>query len=150
MVVRTQCEGREVVGLYVGTRNARRKFPKDAQSIELVLGHLHIHCELPAEFRRGQPEIRDPRLCDWLQSKVFHGRTRRTPVPLALLPSGKNTFRLQTIKLPPASANGLARIGPVSAALKDADGIKLADGKVLTSGVTSTMRRSIHPSAAGL
>ena len=50
MVVRTQCNGREVVGLYVGTRNARRKFPKDVKDIELILGHLHIHCELTPEF----------------------------------------------------------------------------------------------------
>jgi hypothetical protein len=106
----------------VGARNARRKFPKDIKDIELVLGHLHIHCALAPEFWRGQPEIRDPRLCDWLESRIFHGRPRRTPVPLAMLPAGKNSFRLQTIKLPPASTNGLARIGPVARAAKHGDG----------------------------
>ncbi len=139
MVVRTHCAGREVVGLYVGARNVRRKFPKDIQSIELVLGHLHIHCELPPEFWHGQPEIRDPRLCDWLESKIFHGRVRRTPVPLAMLPTGKNTFRLQTIKLPAPSGNGLSKIGAASMPLKQAD-----------SKTPSTVRSSVHPSAPGL
>jgi hypothetical protein len=139
MVVRTHCDGREVVGLYVGARNARRKFPKDTKDIELVLGHLHIHCELPPEFWQGQPEIRDPRLCDWLESKIFHGRLRRTPVPLAMLPTGKNSFRLQTIKLPAASANGLAKIGPVVPPLKKLDG-----------KAPLKTQSSVHPSAPGL
>lgn len=139
MVVRTHCDGREVVGLYVGARNARRKFPKDTKDIELVLGHLHIHCELPPEFWQGQPEIRDPRLSDWLESKIFHGRLRRTPVPLAMLPAGKNSFRLQTIKLPAASANGLAKIGPVVPPLKKLDGKS-----------PLKTQSSVHPSAPGL
>ncbi|HEY1649248.1 MAG TPA: hypothetical protein VGF96_14800 [Terracidiphilus sp.] len=143
MVVRTRCDGQEVVGLYVGSRNARRKFPKDAKDIELVLGHLHIHCALGPEFWRGQPEIRDPRLCDWLESKIFHGRLRRTPVPLAMLPVGKNSFRLQTIKLPPASGNGLARIGPAAGASKHADGKAASPNSPVRSSL-------IHPSAPGL
>lgn len=122
MVVRTQCDGREVIGLNVGTRNAQRKFPRDVKDIELVLGHLHIHCELRPEFWQGKPEIRDSRLGNWLESKIFHGRPRRTPVPLAMLPAGKNAFRLQTIKLPPASSNGLTKIGPMASTLKHAHG----------------------------
>jgi hypothetical protein len=121
MLVRTQCDGRRVTGVYVGARNARRNFPKGMQSIELVLGHLHIHCELAADFWRGKPEIRDPRLCDWLESRIFHGRDSRTPVPLAMLPAGGHSFRIQPLKLPLVSANGLARIGPASAALKHAE-----------------------------
>ncbi|HZP03937.1 MAG TPA: hypothetical protein VFB43_03475 [Terracidiphilus sp.] len=117
MVVRTQCDGREVIGLNVGTRNARRKFPRDVKDIELVLGHLHIHCELTPEFWQGKPEIRDPRLGNWLESKIFHGRPRRTPVPLAMLPAGKNAFRLQTIKLPPVSGNGSKHIGRKTSAV---------------------------------
>lgn len=149
MVVRTQCDGREVIGIYIGTRNARRKFPKDIQSIELVLGHLHIHCDLPPEFWRGQPEIRDSRLCDWLESKIFHGRPRRTPVPLAMLPAGKNSFRLQTFKLPLVSGNGLARIGPVAAPVRQ------HNGKAASTGTAAPVRNaparsSVHPPAAGL
>jgi hypothetical protein len=133
MVVRTQCDGREVIGVYVGARNARREFPKNTTDIELVLGHLHIHCELSPEFWRGQPEIRDARLGDWLESKVFHGRSHRAPVPLALLRTGKNSFRLQTMKLPHASANGLGGLGPVSAPLKH------ADGRVRSAGTISSL-----------
>jgi hypothetical protein len=137
MVVRTHCDGREAV-LYIGARNAQRNFPKDMKDIELVLGHLHIHCELPPEFWHGQPEIRDPRLCAWLESKIFHGRARRTPVPLVMLPAGKNSFRLQTIKLPSASENGLAKIGPASMPLKQA------------GGKGTAARSAVHPSAPGL
>jgi hypothetical protein len=141
MVVRTQCDGREVVGLYVGARNVRREFPKKIKDIELVLGHLHIHCELPPEFWQGQPEIRDPRLCDWLESKIFHGRTHRTPVPLAMLPTGKNSFRLQTMKSPAASGNGLAGSGMVPAALTH------PKGKAPSPRPASPARSSVHPSA---
>jgi hypothetical protein len=144
MMVKTHFDGREIVGLYIGVRNARQKFPKDVKDIELVLGHLHIHCELPPEFWRGQPEIRDPRLCDWLQSKILHGQPRRTPVPLEMLPTGNNTFRLQTIKLPPASGNGLAKIGPTAALSKE------ANGKPVSSGTASRARGTVHPSAPGL
>ena len=115
MVVRTLSDGRTVTGIYIGTRNARRNFPERTKIIELQLGHVHIRCELPPEFWRGQPEIRDPRLCDWLELKVFHGRSCRTPVPLVMLAAGKNVFRLHPLKLPPSSANGLAKIGPAAA-----------------------------------
>jgi hypothetical protein len=128
MVVRTQCNGRSVTGLYVGVRNARRKFPKDVQDIELVLGHLHIHCELAPDFWHGKPEIRDPRLCDWLESRIFHGRMARTPVPLAMLPAGRNSFRIQPLKLPLVSANGLARVGPAPAAFKHGEAQPVSGG----------------------
>jgi len=115
MVVRTLSDGRTVTGIYVGTRNARRNFPKSTKTIELQLGHLQVQCDLPPEFWRGQPEIRDPRLCDWLELKVFHGRSCRGPVPLAMLAAGKNVFRLHCLRLPSPSANGLTKIGPAAA-----------------------------------
>jgi hypothetical protein len=99
MVVRTHANGRSVEGIYVGPRNARRKFPRKAPAIELHLGHLRIHCDLPPEFWRGQPVIRDQRLSDWLESRFFHGRARRTPLLLAMVPAGNNAFRL--LPLPP-------------------------------------------------
>jgi len=110
MVVRTQSDGRIVTGLYIGVRNARRNFPKHTNSIELQIGHLHIHCELPPEFWRGQPHIRDPRLCDWLEAKMFHGRSCRTPVPMAMIRIAKGTFRLIPFRLPSPSANQLLPI----------------------------------------
>lgn len=109
MVVRTQSNGRQVTGLYIGTRNARRHFRKDLKGVELHLGHLHIHCDLTPEFWKGQPEIRDTRLGDWLESRIFHGRTCRKPVPMVLVPAEKNSFKLHPYKLPPVSITGLAK-----------------------------------------
>lgn len=112
MVVRTLGQGRDVTGLYIGASNARRYFPRQAQHVELHLGHLHIHCDLPPEFWTNRPEIRDPRLAGWLQSRYFHGKTHQAPVPLILLPQGKNAFRVQPFTAPPASMSAMTRIGP--------------------------------------
>lgn len=97
MVVKTQSKGREVLGLQVGASNARRYFSKDSAVIELQLDHLSIQCGLKPEFWDGQAEIRDPRLCAWLELKNFHGKVGDSPVPLAMIPSGKNSFRLQPL-----------------------------------------------------
>ncbi len=35
----------------------------------------------------------------WLESKNFHERPSRTPVPLAMIPNGNNSFRLRPIVL---------------------------------------------------
>jgi hypothetical protein len=104
MVVRTQSHGRGATGLYIGARNARRYFKKHTHGIDLQLGHIQIHCALTPEFWRGQPEIIDSRLSSWLESKVFHQRSCRTPIPMLMIPSEKNCFKLQPIKLPAASA----------------------------------------------
>lgn len=105
MVVKTQSNGRQITGLYIGTRNARRHFSKDVKGIELHLGHLHIHCDLGPDFWKGRPEIRDTRLGDWLESRIFHGRMRRSPVPMVLVPAEKNSFRLHPLQLPSVSAH---------------------------------------------
>ena len=98
MVVRTQSKGREITGLEVGAHNVRRYFPKGIATIELELDHLQIQCSLGPDFWQDQPEIRDPRLGAWLESKNFHERPSRDPVPLAMIPSGKNSFRLRAIR----------------------------------------------------
>lgn len=116
MVVRTVGSGREVTGLYVGTRNARRHFPRKSQHIELQLGHLHIYCDLPPEFWNGRPEIIDARLADWLSARIFHGKSLRTPAPIAMIPVGKNAFRVQPFTMPSVSLNALTHIGPSPAA----------------------------------
>lgn len=95
MVVRAQSKGRGLCGLHVGTDNVRRYFPKNVSSIELQLDHLTIQCGLAPDFWQGQPEIYDPRLCAWLENKHMHGSRGRTAVPLAMIPAGKNAFRLQ-------------------------------------------------------
>jgi hypothetical protein len=96
MVVRTQGNGREVTGLHVGTTNARRYFSKGSGAVELRLGDLQIQCRLPASFWDGQPEIHDPRLCEWLNHKVFQ-QSNRNPMLMAMVQSGDNTFTLQPI-----------------------------------------------------
>src|ERR1019366_6730147 len=105
MVVKAQSKGRGISGLHVGSDNVRRYFPKDVSTIELELDHLRIQCGLAPDFWQGQPEIYDPRLCAWLETKHMHGSRDRTPVPLALVPAGKNAFRLQ-----PVSADVPARV----------------------------------------
>lgn len=97
MVVKTQSKGREYVGLQVGASNVRRYFSRDSSVIELQIDHLQIQCGLGPEFWDGQAEIRDPRLCAWLELKNFHGKAGDSPVPLAMIPSGPNSFRLQPI-----------------------------------------------------
>lgn len=109
MVVRTQSNGRGITGLYIGTRNARRYIKKHAHGIDLQLGHIQIHCALPPEFWQGRPEIFDSRLSSWLETKVFHDKAGRPPIPMLLTPAEKNSFKLQPIKLPNASTNRLAK-----------------------------------------
>ncbi len=99
MVVRTQSKGREITGLEVGVQNVRRYFPKENEVIELELDHLQIQCHLGPSFWKEHPEIVDPRLCAWLKSKNFHERPCSAPVPLAMIPNGKNSFRLRPISL---------------------------------------------------
>jgi hypothetical protein len=98
MVVRTQCKGREFVGVEVGAGNVRRYFPRRMPVIEIEIDHLQIQCRLEPGFWNGHPEISDPRLRVWLESKNFKGKPGEEPVPLVLVPSGKNCFRLQTIE----------------------------------------------------
>lgn len=98
MVVKTHREGREFTGVEIGAGNVSRYFPKGSKVIELLLDHVQIQCGLEPGFWQGQTEIRDPRLRAWLQSKNFHGKPGEGPIPLALIPSGKNCFRLQPIK----------------------------------------------------
>lgn len=104
MVVKTQCKGSEVIGLLVGTQNARRYFPKHVEAIELQLDHLRIECGLTPDFWRGLPEIHDRRLCAWLESKQFKNASR-TSIPLAMVPSGENSFKLES-----SSLHGTGRI----------------------------------------
>jgi hypothetical protein len=97
MVVKTQSKGRGVTGLNVGTSNVERYFPRGVQFVELQLDHLQIQCDLAPDFWHGQPEIYDPRLCAWLESKHLNANPGRAPIQMALIPAGKNSFRLRTV-----------------------------------------------------
>jgi hypothetical protein len=99
MVVKTQSKARGVTGLHVGANNVRRYFPKHVSVIELQLDHLQIQCGLNPGFWQGQPEIFDPRLCAWLESRHLHGKPDRNPVSLAMVPAGENSFRLQPVSV---------------------------------------------------
>lgn len=93
MLVKPQCTGHRYTGIYVGVSNVRRYFPRQVSAIDLQLDHLRIRCGLTPEFWQGTPEIRDPRLSDWLELKRLQGAGRDT-LSLAMTPSGEDTFTL--------------------------------------------------------
>jgi hypothetical protein len=99
MVVRTQCKGRACIGVSVGDNDVKRYFPQQTESIDLELDHLLIRCGLSPGFWRGHSEISDPRLCAWLEAKNFHWKPGEQPVALAMIPSGKNVFRLKAFRV---------------------------------------------------
>jgi hypothetical protein len=92
MVVTSQCSGHRVIGILIGEINVQRFFPRHVTEIELQLDHLLIECGLGPHFWNGKPEISDPRLGLWLESKDRNGNGCRAPIPLALIPSGRNSF----------------------------------------------------------
>jgi hypothetical protein len=92
MLVKTSQDGRDHIGLHVGTSNARRYFRKQAQTIDLRLGDLEIQCRLSPDFWQGRPEIYDPRLSEWLEFKVGRGRPGQDPMLLTMAPSGSGAF----------------------------------------------------------
>ncbi len=97
MFVKALSKSRGVTGLLVGASNACRYFPQDIYTIELEIGHLKIQCNLDKEFWSTCPEIHDPRLSAWLETKHMHSNIARTPVSLALIPTGKCSFRLDSL-----------------------------------------------------
>lgn len=98
MVVRAKGNGREVTGLHVGVTNVRRYFRKSARAVELRMGDLRIECKLPLSFWDGQPEIHDPRVCEWLRFTALHHLDPK-PLSLAMVQSGQNSFTLQPVSL---------------------------------------------------
>jgi hypothetical protein len=94
MLVTSKCIGNRVTGLYVGVDNVRRHFPKRVAAIELQLDHLRIECGLSPQFWDSQPEIQDPRLCLWLESKHSQRKESRSPLSLAMTRSGEHSFTL--------------------------------------------------------
>lgn len=99
MVVTSQCRGHRVTGICVGESNVQRFFPSHMKEIELQLDHLRIECPLGPQFWKDKPEISDPRLGMWLESKDRNGNVRRAPIPLSLIPSGNNSFIVSPAQL---------------------------------------------------
>jgi len=104
MVVISQVIGHRVTGLYVGANNVRRFFPRRMTQIEIQLDHLRIECGLGPAFWRDRPEIDDPRLCLWLESKQRNGNGHAPP-PMELTPSGNDSFILGLAKSENASSH---------------------------------------------
>ncbi len=127
MIVTSLCDGRKVTGLHIGARNVRRYFPKQVSEIELRIDHLRIECRLAAHFWQDQPEIHDPRLCLWLETKHRDVGVRRTPVSLALIPSGENSFILGPANLDSAAAQSR----PARSVNADRKAAELAEGSHL-------------------
>jgi hypothetical protein len=123
MVVTTQDNGRELVGLRVGAANVRKYFPRNMGAVELLLGDLRIQCSLAPEFWNGHPEIRDPRLGAWLKFKVSRTRSNRKPIALAMERAGANAFTVRSFSIAPQK----------SAAVKVAAGLKRAAGMIPTA-----------------
>jgi hypothetical protein len=94
MLVKSQCFGNRVTGLYVGENNVSRYFPRKVKAINLQLDHLQIECGLAPRFWDGEPEIHDPRLCLWLESKQSRDSNCRWSMPLYMIPAGEGTFVL--------------------------------------------------------
>jgi hypothetical protein len=104
MLVKTQCKGRIYTGVSLGDSDVRRYFPQQTETIDLEIDHLLIRCGLQPGFWAGQPEISDPRLCAWLEAKNFGWKLGKDPVPLDMVPSGENVFRLKVCPLHARSA----------------------------------------------
>jgi hypothetical protein len=115
MIVRANCRGHVFSGVLISALNVRRYFPRNSSVIELQLDHLLIRCRLTPDFWQGDAEICDPRLAAWLEAKNFNGQRGASPIPLSMIPSGKNAFRLRALtphpparpkpRLEPALAN---------------------------------------------
>jgi len=92
-------------------------FPKTLRSSSCSY-HLQIQCGLDPNFWQDRPEIHDPRLNAWLESKRTKAKSNQSSILLAMIPSGKNAFRLQPVsasaqtgKKPGAGPIGLELIG---------------------------------------
>jgi hypothetical protein len=103
MLVKSQCIGNRVTGLVVGQNNVRRYFPRNVKAINLKLDHLMIECGLTAGFWDGEPEIHDPRLCLWLESKQSRESNCRASLPFSMVPTGEGAFSLGFAELQPRS-----------------------------------------------
>lgn len=98
MMVRALRAGRESAGLHVGVCNVRRYFPKHVDAVELHLDHLRIECGLPEDFWIDRPEIHDARLSQWLKAKNLIAKSFGSAIPIAMIPSGENSFKLEPAK----------------------------------------------------
>jgi hypothetical protein len=84
-----------LMGLHIGVSNVQQYFPPGVDIVELELDHLCIVCPLEPSFWVDRPEIHDMRLSSWLESKRNSGKLAANPAPVAMIPVGDRSFRLQ-------------------------------------------------------
>jgi hypothetical protein len=113
MVIQTRRRDGRFIGIHIGAENVRRNFPPNQPSIELLLGHLHIHCELEPSFWHDHPDIYDQRLADWLESQCHRNRKAGGCVTLVMTEAGDRTYRIELPRTapPPAPDAELAMVG---------------------------------------
>lgn len=92
MVVKIHKDGHDGMGLLIGTANARRHFPKRAQTIDLRLDDLQIQLRLSPDFWDGPAQIHDSRLSEWLEFKVGRVPAGCEPMQLTMVLSGDGTY----------------------------------------------------------
>ncbi len=96
MIFEADCKGSVVTGLRLGRESGGTLFGSRPGMLELELDHLRISCGLPAGFWNGEGEIRDRRLCGWLElKKQREGAVGAMSVTLT--PAGENAFRVKPV-----------------------------------------------------
>lgn len=93
MIVSMQNNGGSITGIRMRLSDVRRHFPSDLKAVDLELDHLRIRCDLDASFWLDRPQISDPRLCVWLEEKLFWCKISTQPV-LQMVRAG-DSYRLQ-------------------------------------------------------
>ena len=77
MLVRLQNDGHSITGIRIRTSDARRHFPTNVKAVDLKLDHLCIRCDLKDSFWFNRPQISDPRLRLWLETKALWNKRSR-------------------------------------------------------------------------
>lgn len=108
MIIQTRSRDGRFIGLHIGKDNVRRHIPATWSSIELLLGHLHIHCDLEPAFWTSHPEIYDSRLADWLESQC-RGSQRGACIALTMTAAGDRCFRVELQKTAPRPVHTAAQ-----------------------------------------
>jgi hypothetical protein len=77
MLVRLQNNGHSIIGIRIRNSDARRHFPANIKAVDLELDHLRIRCDLKENFWLNRPQISDPRLRLWLETKALWNNLSR-------------------------------------------------------------------------
>ncbi len=160
MVVKTQerhSGHTGAMGLHVGASNVQEYFPRHIEMIELELDHLRIACCLDASFWQDRPEIHDRRLSCWLESKRNSGKLASQDAPVAMIPCGKTTFRLQVLAKedanyaltgPPATAYFSPTVSPAALLDRRKHNVGNAMGQKPERRRVARLKNNEHPSPA--